>query len=194
MIARLALALALTLVAPQDPLPPAIVAVETWVQPQPKHSAGLLVNYGSQGVVEANADWHGYDLALVPNRCGLASISPAHLGRLAYVRTDGAWRGPCLVVDVVARRDAYGSIFERHEIAEVSRDMAGALNFEYGAQGEIWFSSCPPMGTSQPLPYAPPLAWDAWPYHRTPSLWPYPAQQRVSECEPDLPNGYHVAE
>lgn len=186
MIARLALALALVLVAPQDVYPPAIVSVETWVAPQPKHSAGLIGLYGNQTLVEANAEWHGYDLSLVPERCGLSSISPAHLGRLAWVRTPGhVWMGPCLVVDVVARRDAYGSIYERHEIAEVSRAVAGALEFEYGAQGEIWFSSCPPTGTSQPQPYAPPLAWDAWPYHKTPSFYPYPEQQRVTGCNYD---------
>lgn len=161
-----------------------ILAVASWIVPQPVHSVGLLVTYGGQDLVQANADWHGYDLAPYPGRCGLSGISPAMLGRIAWVRTDGRWIGPCLVLDVVARSDAYESIYLRQEVAEVSRATAAQLGFVYGAPGEVWFGVCPPKDDAEPASaYRPPLAFDRAPFDQTPSFYPYPAQQLPhSDC------------
>lgn len=165
-----------------------VLAVASWSAPEPLHAQGLLVVYGGQQLVEANADWHGYDLKQVPGRCGLAAISPAHLGQLAWVRVPGRpWQGPCVVVDAVARTDALESIYVRHEIAEVSRVTARALGFEYGAPGEIWFGSCPPPAGSRAVAYHPAYALDAPPYDWTPSFYPYSEQAPTIDCsEGDL--------
>lgn len=122
----------------------ALLAVSSWAAPQPTLSRGLLVVYGGQRLVQANANYHGYSLAPT-HGCGLASISPAMLGRVAWVSVDGIhFVGPCLVVDVVGRDAAFDSIWGRHEVAEVSRATAAALGFTHGAQGYISFSDCPP--------------------------------------------------
>lgn len=159
-----------------------ILSVASWSEPQPQYSMGLLVTYGNQQLVEANADWRSYDLSLYPNRCGFSAISPAHLGRIAWIRTDGhRWVGPCISVDAVSRRHAYDSIYVRHEIGEVSRDTAAMLGFEYGAQGYVYFGQCPPIGDDDVTPqeYAPPLTWDYPPTDWTPSFYPYPLQEKV---------------
>lgn len=159
----------------------AILAVSSWAAPQPQLSQGLLVVYGNQQLVEANARWHGYDLSKVPGRCGLASISPMELGKLAWVSVDRRlWLGPCIVVDVQGRDDALDSIYRRHEIAEVSRQMAAVLGFTHGAPGFVYFGQCPPSGWVAPERYAPPLQLDYWPYSHTPSFWPYPPQERMA--------------
>lgn len=103
------------------------------------------------------------------------------MGKLAWVRTpDHHWLGPCLVIDAVGRDAAYASIFERHEVAEISFDAAQALGFAYGSPGEIYFSACPP-GTVPAQPYAPPLHWDTW-GEITPALYPVPMQEQSREC------------
>ena len=171
----------------RDPLLALVLAVSSWAAPQPQYSQGLIVVYGNQRLVEANAAWRGYDLSRIPGRCGLSGISPAELGRLAWVSIDGiTFSGPCLVVDAVGRIDAYGSIFIRHEIAEVSRATAAALGFAYGAPGYIYFGVCPPDHPMSALPYAPPLALDVPPYDATPSFYPYPPQQPGEPCPGSL--------
>src|SRR5258706_3926737 len=116
----------------------AVLAVSSWIAPQPTLSSGLIVVYGNQRLVNANAEWHGYDLRPTKG-CGFASISPAHLGRLAYFSVNGVtWVGPCLVVDVVGRSDAYQSIYYRHEIGEIRFVDADTLGFKWGAQGYVW--------------------------------------------------------
>lgn len=160
----------------------ALLAVSSWAEPQPAHSAGLLGLYGNDALVRANADWRGY--SLVGYAFGLSAISPAMLGRVAWVRVPGGrWIGPGLVVDSVARKDAYASIYQRREIAEVSRAVAERLGFEFGAQGEICFCVCPPGTDSVAEPYAPALAWDTGEPDHTPSFFPYPIQQApVADC------------
>jgi len=161
----------------------AILSIASWSTPQPKLSTGLLVVYGNQRLVEANADWHGYNLSLIPDRCGFSAISPAHLGQLAYFSVDGEhWIGPCQDDDAVSRGDAYDSIYGRHEIAEIRRSDALKLGFEYGHQGYIYFSPCPPRSIVLARPYAPPLSFDYPPYDYTPSFYPYPEQQKVVRC------------
>lgn len=159
----------------------ALIAVSVWLTPQPAFSRGLLVNYGSQQTVEDLAWFHGYDLAPYPDRCGLASISPAHLGQIAWVRTDGGWAGPCLVVDVMARHHFFTGVYVNREVAEVPRWLAARLGFENGAQGEVWFGRCAPqIGALEARAYAPPLVYDRG--DTQPLFWPYPAQEFPSEC------------
>ena len=173
----------------------AILAVSSWIMPQPRYSIGLLVVYGDQSIVRANAEFRGYNIDLISEQCGLAAISPAHLGQLAWVRVPGGdWTGPCLVVDAVSRRHAYESIFVRQEVAEISRNTAAALGFDNGGRwGYIFFGQCPPTDGIEtkgqewsdyqaPELYAPPLAWDTEPFDWTPSMWPYAPQQPAGDC------------
>jgi hypothetical protein len=154
--------------------------------PQPKHSEGLLVVYGSQYLVEQNAAYRGYTLGDLPDRCGMSGISPVMLGRLAYVRTPGHdWVGPCRIVDAVAAHDAVDSIEGRKEIAEITWDTAAALGFEHGGVwGEIWFDPCPPdpRARHQPERYTLTRDYSMWPW-RWSSFYPYPAQEWPVVCE-----------
>jgi len=160
-----------------------LVSISTWAAPQPVHSYGDIYNYGGQSVIEATAAFRGYTLDGYLG--GISAISPAHLGQVAWVRVgNSGWVGPLTVVDAVARSDAYGSIYERQEIAEVPRWLAHRLGFEYGAAGELYLGLCPPVYEwSVPAPYAPPLVVDHPPYEPHRSWYPYPPQQRpVTEC------------
>lgn len=153
--------------------------------PQPQYSAGLIVNYGGEQVVAANAAWHGYTLDGYAG--GGAAISPAMLGRIMWARTEhGDWLGPLLVVDVVARADAYASIYQRHEVAELPRGLMAQLGYEYGGPGYIWFGPCPPPADSlwpAPQSYAPPLVLDHDGNDPHLSFYPYPAQQTPVVCQ-----------
>jgi hypothetical protein len=162
-----------------------ILAVSAWIQPQPTHSQGTLVVYGDDALIAANVAWHNYDLT--GYAFGLSGISPAMLGRVAWVRVPGGrWMGPGLVIDVVARSDAIESIYTRQEIAEVSRATARALGFTNGGRwGEVWFGQCPPTYDGEPELYRPPLALDYAPFEHTPSFYPYPKQVKPIDCRPD---------
>lgn len=162
-----------------------VLAVSSWLTPQPRLSSGLLVLYGGPQLVQANASWHSYVLKPT-NGCGIASISPAHLGRLAYVSVDRhTWIGPCLVVDVQGRNDALDSIYRRKEVAEVDKQTAATLGFIHGAQGYVFFGACPPDASIAAYPYHPPLVYDAPPTDWTPSMFPYPKQQLPQQCKPN---------
>lgn len=160
-----------------------VLAVAVWAMPQPQYSEGLIVNYGGESVIAANAAYHGYSLDGYAG--GASAISPAMLGRIMWVRVEhGDWVGPLLVVDAVSRAHAYDSIYTRHEVAEVSRATAATLGFEYGAPGYVWFGPCPPPADSlfpAPQPYAPPLRLEP---EGTPgrSFYPYPEQQLPANC------------
>lgn len=159
-----------------------LISVTTWTTPQPRLSAGLLVNYGSSQLIEDQAWFRGYDLGPYRERCGLASISPAHLGSIAWVWTPGhAPYGPCLVVDVMARHHAYRGIYLLGEVAEVPRPLARRLGFENGAQGFVWFGACPPPAWAEPQAYRPLLQFDHG-GERHPQFWPYPEQERPGHC------------
>lgn len=161
-----------------------LLSVYTWALPQPQYSAGLIVNYGGESVVAANADWHGYTLDGYVG--GGAAISPAMLGRIMWARTEhGTWIGPLLVVDAVGKSDAYASIYERHEIAELPRGIMAELGYQYGGAGYVWFGPCPPDPDSlylEPQAYAPPLVWDTGEPDGHKSFYPYPEQQFPVEC------------
>jgi hypothetical protein len=160
-----------------------ILSVWSWSQPQPTYSQGRLFNYGDKNrvTIEANARFHGYTLAPYPNRCGMASISPAMLGRIAWVRTPGHNWIECLVVDVDGRDDAYRAIYRDHEIAEVPDWMASQLGFSHGADGYVFFGVCPPRSET-PQFYAPPLVLDTV-GEVTPSFFPYSKQEKPVDCK-----------
>lgn len=159
---------------------------EVIAQPQPKHSEGLLVIYNGQWMVEANAYHRGYDLSKFPNRCGISGISPAMLGRVAYVRVGNEWDGPCLVIDSVSSKDAVDSIEGRHEIAEISYEQALRLDETWvngGRWGEVWFGLCPPDERMRlhPEPYILDRDYTHWPW-RWDDFWPYPEQELPVNC------------
>lgn len=161
-----------------------LLSVTSWMTPQPKYSMGLLVNYGDRSYLEGNAQYRHYDLSPYHNRCGIASISPAHLGQIAWLRTETTkWYGPCLVVDVMARHHACQGIYNKHEIAEIPRDIANWFGFENGAGGYVYFDRCPPPTDDWLIPrrYRPPLKFDDG-SERHPLFWPYPDQQMPVPC------------
>lgn len=144
--------------------------------------------YGGSQLVESNAVYHSYDLSPYPDRCGLSGISPSSLGRIAWVRTAWSdWVGPCLSIDAVSQADAQASIYDRHEIAEVSRDTAARLGFEYGQAGFVFWGACPPPADSlhyAAQPYAPALTPYQEPYSGPRSFYPYPSAQEPVDCQP----------
>lgn len=164
------------------------VSVKTWLTPSPVYSKGWVVLYGSQRLVEANAEYRGYDLAPYRERCGLSVMSPSDLGKIVWLRdTDQhKWYGPCLAVDVGARRDYYRLIYEKGEIAEVSKVVADVMGFEFGERAEMYIGYCPPkdidLVTVKPRPHMPELAWDVW-GEKNPNFWPFPEQQMPKTCD-----------
>jgi hypothetical protein len=150
-------------------------------------TSGLIVLYGNQRLVEANADWRGYSLDPYKDRCGFATMSPANLGHIGWfwVEQTESWFGPCLAVDVSALKDFYANVYVRKEIAEVGKNIATVLDFRYGEQGWVFLGVCPPGRdpTSVVAPYEPllrmhPLGQDA----RAPSMYPYQEQQWPEDC------------
>lgn len=160
----------------------AVLAVSSWLVPQPKYSEGLLENYGGQSVVLANAQWHNYSLDDIPGRCGMASVSPRHLGQIVWVSVDRIIWYECVVVDVGGRNMAVDAIFGRHEIGEIPRWLANKMGFEYGHHGYMFFGKCPPNLGQSPQPYTVPYVLDRvgeW----TPSMYPYPKREIPIECD-----------
>lgn len=84
----------------------------------------------------------------------------------------------------MSQADAAASIYDRHEIAEVSRETAAALGFEYGAAGYVFWGACPPNADSlhyQASAYAPALTPYQEPYSGPRSFAPYaPAETPVA--------------
>jgi len=145
-----------------QPLLLLIVSVWTWFYPQPANTSGWLVNYGTH-VVERTAEFNGYDLAPYAGRCGIAAMSPAMLGRIAWVRVNAwvttgepRWFGPCLVIDSSRQSDFYANVFVRGEAAEIPMWLIELFGSHYGMRGEVYFGVCPPMH-GQASPYHPPL-------------------------------------
>ncbi len=159
-----------------------LVSVETWMTPAPRHAEGLLVYYGPDWLAEANADYRGYSLNGFRDRCGLAVMSPADVGKVVWVRLlSGEWYGPCLAVDVGARHDFYDLVYMKREVAEVTTTLRDLLKFKYGSSGwgEIYVGLCPPEGESKAEEYQPLLSYSQEP---SPTFWPYPKQQWPMEC------------
>lgn len=165
-----------------------IVSVNTWLVPFPEYARGWLVLYGSQNLVEANAEFRGYDLSHYRDRCGVSVMSPSDLGKIVWLRDKDTsnWYGPCLGVDVGARRDYYRLIYEKGEIAEVSRIVANLFGFEFGERGELFIGQCPPrdeqLEMMDPEIHLPPIVWDIW-GEKNPVFWPYPPQEIPETCD-----------
>ena len=151
----------------------------------PTHAEGLLVAYGNQRLVEANAEYRGYDLTPFWNRCGVATISPADIGKVIWLRRVyddhvGEWLGPCLAVDVAAQSDFDRIVYEMHEVAEVPFWMAEMMGFVNGGWGQVYIGDCPPGNDSVPQAYAPERT--EWQGEARPLFWPYPAQEWPVDC------------
>lgn len=159
-----------------------LVSVATWLSPMPVHAHGLIVSYGSNRLMHDQFWVRGYTREGYAG--GLAAASPSMLGRVAWVRTHGAWVGPLLVVDVMARHDFYRGVYVNGEIAEVSDEVRLRLGIVNGAIGEVYFGLCPPPPDRNyvGIPYTPPLTWDMG-NDRQPLFWPYPAQEWPIACE-----------
>ncbi len=171
-----------------------IVSIATWLRPMPHLSEGWIVRYGPDYIGRANADFRGYSLE--GYECAGALMSPADLGKVFWVRTDGEWYGPCLSVDVARRIDFYHYVYELEEIVELTDSALSNLGIENGARGLVFVGLCPPTRPVMPQRYAPLLEIDPNTNSHTPSMYPYPKQQRpaarcdnLSErrCSPDGP-------
>ena len=140
-----------------------LVALSVWLTAMPSHVKGNFVYYGPQYLIEANAEYRGYDLSFYRDRCGLSAISPADLGKIVWIKmSDGSFYGPCLFVDVGAWQDFYTLVYIR--------------------DGELSVSLCPPGKRSRPEVYQPPLEWSNGPVYSV-SNYPYPKQQMPMECK-----------
>jgi hypothetical protein len=156
---------------------PLLISISTWLTPSPVHAKGLLVNYGNQQIVEANALYRGYDLSFYPNRCGGSAISPADLGKVFYVKLpNGEWYGACLFVDVGARVD-FANQISIGEVAELPDWMLAKFDKYFSAEGEIYIGSCPNK-YSIPQYYKPVITYSNEPH----PYIPYPKQQRPPIC------------
>lgn len=136
------------------------VSIMTWLTASPAHSEGLLVYYGPQYMAEANAEYRGWTLDPYYERCGLSVMSPSDIGKVVWVKLlNGEWYGPCLSVDVSARKDFYTNVYVKQEVAEVTDRLRDLLRFEHGSSGwgEIYIGQCPPHPKSTPDLYSPPL-------------------------------------
>lgn len=165
-----------------NPILPLLVAWSSWFTPSPRHAYGLIVNYGNQHIIEANAAYRGYDLSYYPDRCAGSAISRMDIGKLFWLKLpDGTWYGGCLFVDVGARHDFPDQI-ERGEIAELPDWMMDKLGVFYSAWGEIYIGQCPPL-SGQPQRYSPELIYrnDTAPYV------PFPPQDiQTATCRHDI--------
>ncbi len=158
-----------------------IVTLASWTTPMPQHAVGKLVWYGSQNLVEANAEYRGYDLTGYKDRCGVATMSPTDLGKVMWLRapTRTGWYGPCLAVDVAARIHFARAVYYVNEIVEVSTKVRDLYGFENGIWGEVYVGACPPpllMLRDAEL-YSPPLERDIYRPEQRYSFYPYPAQE-----------------
>lgn len=157
----------------------ALVSMTTWLTPSPQHSQGLLVAYGNQLLVEANADYRDIDLSPYWNRCGISAISPRDLAKIVWVKADDKWLGPCIFIDAGARHHFYNLVYVNHEIAEIPFWMADMMGFENGEWGEIFIGLCPPTDDSLAVEYQPFLKFDDSGY----LLWrEWPRQQMPVQC------------
>lgn len=162
-----------------------VITLAAWMTPLPQHASGKLVYYGPQYLVEANAEYRGYDLAPYWERCGVAVMSPADLGKTLWVRSnDSEWIGPCLAVDVAARGHFARAVWYVEEIVEVPKTIRDKIGFKSGVPGYVWMGACPPpLDLIQPSePYAPPLDIDIYTPGVHYDMWPYPEQELPGEC------------
>lgn len=167
---------------PWDYFTGTVVTADTWMTPLRGHRSGWLTVYGNQPIVEANADFRGYDLSLSPRRCGLAAISPSMLGQIVWVRTShGQWE-MCYVVDVVSRVDWF-NYTDSGYLADLPRWLVAEWGSAYGVYGEFYLGACPPGESSQASDFQPQYEIDAERPVRGYSGWPYPAQQQPVECD-----------
>lgn len=162
-----------------------VVTFATWMTPIQGHQSGVFVTYGGQALVEANAEFHGYDIDWSPTRCGIASVSPVMLGQIVWIRNeDGEWV-LCYVVDVVQRRHWYNYAAVNGFLADIPRDLMnewGSPNGAVGVRGELYMGVCPPVGSSRPTRFDPHYQIDTWEPDKAYSGWPYPKQQRPMDC------------
>ena len=168
-----------------------MVSVLTWLVGMPIHAEGVIMLYGADYLAEANARYHGYSLD--GYECGLAVMSPTDLGKTVWIRGTKApasefrktvwregrvtgWIGPCLAVDVGARKDFYTLIWEKHEVAEVTYEIAARLGFDRGGVwGETWVGNCPPRDKGEPERYEPELILEDSDFGPVP-MRPFPKQ------------------
>lgn len=159
-----------------------VVTFLTWMQPLIGHHTGWLTVYGGQQTVEANFLVKGYEPSWSPTRCGLATISPAMLGQIIWVRPGpgGEWV-MCYGVDSVSRVD-WQTYTGKGYLADLPRALIQSWGSEYGVEGEIYMGICPPRAGSRPTPFEPVYEVD---HHRPVtaySAWPYPEQQEPMDC------------
>lgn len=169
-----------------SPLATLLLALSVWMTPLPRHASGRLVWYGPQSLVELNATYRGYNLSLFRDRCGVAVMSPADLGKVIWLRLPGGeFYGPCLSIDVAGRDNFLHYVNDLNEVAEIATPTRAALGITddpLNPLGEVYVGACPPEILGTPLPYRVTPEYTTDSFH--PSLYPYPPQAWPVSCAP----------
>jgi hypothetical protein len=101
---------------------PFMISEETWRTPAPIYSSGRAVWY-AEGIMEAN-EWLRWEWGQIPAPPsdyldGVALMSPADIGKTAWLRGPLGWEGPFIVVDCAQWDDMYWIVKYRQEVVEV---------------------------------------------------------------------------
>lgn len=123
-------------------LVPGYIDNDTWMTPAPSYITGNLVFYGPYAM-DATAEYRGIDYEEQGCLGGISLMSPMDIGKKAWIRIDGEWRGPYCVVDCARRGDMYSIIVYRDEVVEVNFDLALELgmvtmNSDYSYNVHEW--------------------------------------------------------
>lgn len=163
-----------------------VVTLATWMTPMRGHRSGTFVTYGGQALVEANAEFHGYDISWSPTRCGIATVSPTMLGQIIWIRPAGGEWVMCYGVDVVQRRHWQDYVIRYGFIGDVPRTLMeswGSPQGMHGVDGEMFMGVCPPGESSYATRFRPNYRLDVHEPLKAYSGWPYPPQQPPVRCD-----------
>lgn len=106
---------------------PGYITIDTWFTPAPIHFTGKVTHYGP-GAMEATAAWRGMNLEEYVD--GVALMSPGDVGERVWIKYEGIWKGPFLVVDCARRGDMWPVIMHRGEAVEVGYETAALWGLE----------------------------------------------------------------
>jgi len=117
---------------------PGLIDNATWFRSAPLYSVARATYY-APGVMEATAAYMGYSLEGFVD--GIALMSPADLGKTAWLRHDGEWEGPFLVVDYAAQTDMYSAVMFNREVVEVGFRTAERWGMAQRNDSELGYES-----------------------------------------------------
>jgi len=98
-----------------------LVSYNTWMTGHPIYSEGGAVFY-APGIMERTAEYRGMDLDRYVD--GVSLMSPADIGREVWIKHEGNWEGPYLVVDTAQQNHMCQAVQTRGEVVEVGYQTA----------------------------------------------------------------------